>query len=286
MYQNLRTISPDGDAKTRFNTSKSWQFAASLPMISIAIDEVETLAAEYVVVFAPDENSYPMALLGVDGTNSYVTASGGWAAKNIPARLRAYPFAAATLPENSLLVRDTSAPHFDASEGQALFNEQGRMTPFMVEVKAFVETNHAGLVRAARLTGQLQAAGLLTEAQINVKLSDGTLRAFSGFKAIDEKALAAITETTRAVLIKSGAMALVDAHRKSLANFMRFIEVKVAPKEAAAKAAPTAKKTVTTKKAAPAASKASEGKPAAAKKAAPAAKAKPAAGKKSGAKSA
>ncbi len=146
-------------------------------------------------------------------------------------------------------------------------------------------------MRAARLTAQVQAAGLLTDAQINVKLSDGTLRAFSGFKAVDEKALAAINEATRAALIKSGAMAMIDAHRKSLANFMRFIEVKVAPKAAPAKKEapakkPAAAKKTSTGKAAPAASKAADSKPAPAKKAAPAAKAKPAAAKKSGAKSA
>lgn len=246
MFQNLHIVSPVADANTRFTPARGWEFAANMGAVSITSTEADKLAAEYTLVFSPVAPIGPVALLGVDGTNRYVTPEGNWAAREIPARMRIYPFASTASDRQLQVLRAAGAPHFQGSEGQALFDSDGAESPLLRQIRQFLGLTHVGLDQAVRLTGQLLAAGLLIDAKIDVAMPGGASRSFGGFKAVDEARLAALDEATRATLTASGALGLLEAHRRSLGNIRRLLppaapaaevaaEVAVAEKPAAVK---------------------------------------------------
>ncbi len=235
MYENLHLISPKTDAATRFSIGTDWKFAAELNLITLTDYEVLAAAAEYPVVFSIAEPTHPVALLGAGGKNNYVNEAGTWTARHIPARLGAYPFDTVEHDGAIILVRAADAPHFQKADGQPLYDEAGKPLPLMGQVHEVAARVFVGTNAAKRLAAELEAAGLLMIAQVNVTLADGTVRSVNGFKACNEKALAALDAKTRAALEASGAMALLGAHRASLQNLARlFPEAPAAESEAAA----------------------------------------------------
>jgi hypothetical protein len=229
MYENLQLISPKTDSKTRFSIASNWSFAAQLDTITLTDYEVMAAAAEYPVVFSLAEPSHPLALLGGAGKNNYVNETGTWTARHIPARLGAYPFDTVEHDGTIILVRAADAPHFQKADGQPLYDEAGEPLPLMREIHEVAARVFVGTNAAKRLTAELEAAGLLMVAQVNVTIADGSVRSVNGFKACNEKALAAIDAKTKAALEASGAMTLLLAHRASLQNLGRLFPDTAAP---------------------------------------------------------
>jgi hypothetical protein len=245
MFQDLKIISPQADAKTRYSEVKDWAFAAGLTAVPVTRDEVEALAQEFAIVFSNTTPSYPMAVLGLDGKNCYVNAAAQWTAKNVPTRLAIYPFGSAVIDGKTELVRDVDAVHFNQADGKTLFDGQGNPTELMDHVTTIAARAHLGMKSIGELTAQLNDAGLLIDTELAVDLKDGSKQIVNGFKAVNAAALAKLDQGVRGQLEASGAMALLAAHQQSLTNFNRLLETLLQPEVAAkpvkAKAAAPAK---------------------------------------------
>jgi hypothetical protein len=286
MYQKLTALSPSTDATTRLTLEQHWNFASKLESVALTSDEIPAAAGEFTIVFSLDTPSQPIALLGLNGKNNYVNQNGQWLAKHIPARLAVYPFDAIEHEGQVVVVRDTDAPHFQKADGMALYDEQGQPSPLLQQVTGMLGYAFNGCAAARHLTTQLELAGVLVSAQLNVALSDGTVHGLNGFKIFNEEALAALSAPALAALEASGALTLLNAHRASLANVGRVlfspaaVQAPAAKDKAPAKAKAGAKPTASKAAAKPAATKPAPAKVAAKPAAKPAvakAAAKPAA---------
>lgn len=232
-FQNVHAMNPNlvaldtTDQETTLSPPNRWSFAAAETVTPVVLAEAEALAQEYVLLFSkePQGPSSLVALLGLAGRNAYVDAAGQWQARTIPARLRLYPFmlAAGQTPSQYVVARDADAPHFQGEAGQPLFDGQGQPTPLVQQVTAALIEQQRSQLEAQALTQQLEVAGLIDERRIDVQLKDGTWRSYAGFKAVVEERLAALDEATRTELQQSGALKLLELHRKSLAHFGRLI---------------------------------------------------------------
>lgn len=245
MFQNLQVISPNTDAQTRYTTGHDWKVSADQISVPVTRDEMPALAGQFVLVFAVDTPSYPVALLGTDGKNTYLNKEGDWDGVSIPARMAIYPFSSVVVEGQVELARAADAANFKDPAGEALFDERGAATPFLQAMTMTVARSHFGVMQAMRLTGELDQAGLLKAAPLSFALADGTSRQVDGYRIVDEAALSRLDGATRMQLEHSGAMALVTAHRTSLTNVARlaaapqFVAAK-APRKRAAPAKPAA----------------------------------------------
>ncbi len=240
MFNKLKIISPKTDAATRFTRGTDWNFAADLTVVPLTRDEVEALAPEYTIVFAATTPSFPIALLGLDGKNTYVTDKGHWAASRVPERVSMYPFC--TVEQNGArhLGCEANAAHFKGKDGEPLYDANGDHTPLLEKIMELEARTFLGLKAAVRLTSQLEAAGLLTDSAIHLGMAGGGSRVVNGFRSISVAALTALDDATRAALQESGALALVEAHAASLANLGYHLPAPApvaAPKKKATKAA-------------------------------------------------
>lgn len=223
MFSDLKILSPQADAAIRYTRANDWTYAASLTAIPVTRDEVDALAQEYAIVFSSTVPSFPMAVLGVDGKNAYLDASGQWAAKQLPARLAIYPFGTSVINGKTELVCDVAASHFGEAGGQPLFDENGHASPVMSEVTTATVRTHLGFAAIAAQTEQLEKAGLLADAKLDVKLPDGSAHALAGFQVIDAAAVAALDAANSAALEASGAMALLKLHQASMSQIHRAL---------------------------------------------------------------
>lgn len=226
MYTNLVALTTTERA-LRFTRVNNWSFAARESIVPIGLAEAQALAEEYALVFSHEQDGpgYLAALLGSQGVNRYVNEQHQWLAQQIPARLRLYPFALAQgeSADRFIVARDADAPHFKDENGEKLIDDEGRAVQLIEQVTVALFELRQSQEQARALSGELEAAGLIDDRSIAIKLKDGREHSFNGFKAVNEEKLAALKPKQREKLEKSGALELLALHQKSLKNIARLV---------------------------------------------------------------
>ncbi len=218
MFTKLVPISPAEDAKTRLNIVNDWSFAKDATAVPVGLEEARELASEYVLAFANDPAATPICILGGENRNNYINEAGQWNARRIPAAMRAYPFTAMTSDDGKRLgmLRDGGAPHFAGSDGEPLFDAEGKAGPAMQNVSRLLAFAFNDVVAAKAQAAALRDAGVLEEVKLKAQMSDGTERVCTGFQIINKEKLTSLTGEAKEKLEASGALALAQIHLRSL----------------------------------------------------------------------
>src|SRR5438552_2654966 len=133
-------------------TQANYAFSGKVNSVPLMAVEFPEAAQEYPIVFAgTDDNLMPAVILGVRGNeNLYVTETGEWEAKYIPAFVRRYPFVFSTSQDGERLILciDEAYAGFNREgRGQPLFAEDGKPTPFVDNVLRFLQEFQAQFIR-------------------------------------------------------------------------------------------------------------------------------------------
>src|SRR5690606_3825208 len=100
MFKNLKPLSSEQHRGLRLNPQQPFHFASSEVLIPLVAGEAAMAAREYVIVFGKSPDNVLQALVGVEpGKNLYVSDTGHWMARYVPAHVRRYPFQLAQHPE-------------------------------------------------------------------------------------------------------------------------------------------------------------------------------------------
>lgn len=195
-------------------------FAAKVNALPLNMVEIPQAAAHYPIAFSPDGQGTPLAILGLrDDENLFVDADGNWAENAyIPAYARRYPFLLMRMRADQDGAEDRFALCVDAVKGvttkkggRALF-EGKEPTQLTSDALEFCK-NYQGAAAQTQAFGEaLAQAGLLTERQVQVDVPGKHRVNFSGFRMVDEKALAALDDTAFLGLRSSGYLPFVYAH--------------------------------------------------------------------------
>lgn len=214
------------------------RFASKVSSVPILMAEFPEACLEYPIVFTKSSEGQWMAL-AITGltkdSNSFVDASGRWNARYVPASVRRYPFILAEGTDGKLsLAADLSAPHL-GKEGAPLFDEKGQPTELVTGVmKSLAEFQDQANLTAS-VAQKLDDAKLLTQQNMQVKLSDGRNAVVEGVWIVDEAKLRDLSNDNILSLFKGGALAAVHAHMMSLRNLVVLLELTEAVKTASAK---------------------------------------------------
>lgn len=202
-------------------------FARDTNSILLAGVEFVEAAKEYPIVFvsAANDEVIPAAILGLrDMENVFVDSEGNWDARYIPAFARRYPFVLADGSDGRFLIC-VDKGSLSEEEGQALFDENGEETPYLVNAKNFMQQYYEQNRQTALFTAKLKKLGLLTEMNAKAVLKkDNSSLMLGGFQVIDEKALRALKDKEALGLFKSGELAWIYAHLISMSNFSRLVD--------------------------------------------------------------
>ncbi len=144
MFEKIVPVNKDLHANKRVKEITSFSFASKFHVAYVTLQEFTRAASIFPIVFLEDKQKdefRPVVLLGLkSGVNVFVDAEGKWQASYIPAVIRRYPFTLTPggadgqfivcLDEDSNLVSET--------EGAALFDEEGKPTQVIENVKRYV----------------------------------------------------------------------------------------------------------------------------------------------------
>ena len=210
---------------------------AGMNSLFVAAVEFIDTARDYPIVFIEagqgedgKREVAPVAVLGLtQGENLMLNADGSWAARYVPALLRGYPLGLArTDAKNYVVVIDGKADALSATQGEALFNDQGEPTPMLEERRKFLEQLENEAQRTRLLGRSLLDLELLQPMRFEATLPDGKQLSVEGFFTVDEKRFSALTDDKLSQLHKSGILAMIYAHQFSLGLMRGLVERRVA----------------------------------------------------------
>lgn len=202
----------DGDAS----------FAAETAFSPIVVAELASAARSYPVVFSAGDVAQPIAVLGLEQRNLFVT-DGQWDEQAyVPAYVRRYPFGfiATVNPSGFALAIDAASDRIakDGEEGAALF-EDGKPTELTQNAMAFCNSFQAEADATLAFAAALREQDLLIDRRADATLPDGRKLGVDGFQVIDTERFAKLDDVVVLDWHRKGWLALVHYHLASLERF-------------------------------------------------------------------
>jgi hypothetical protein len=199
-------------------------FSRGINSVPLTAVEFTAAASEYVIIFAgTGDVVMPAVLLGMrDEENLYLTETGGWKARYVPAFLRRYPFVFASRDEGktfTLCIDEGYAGFNTSGRGQALYEERQKPSQYTQNVLKFLQQYQLEFQRTQAFCRKLKELNLLEPMRAQVSLESGERIALGGFMAVDRNRLKTLSSERLAELVKSDEMEWIHAHLLSMRNF-------------------------------------------------------------------
>lgn len=209
--------------------------AAGLNSFFVASAEFGDASKEYAIVFLPAGNdpqgkpqAAPVVVLGLSQGENMMLDGDRWTGRYQPALIRAYPFMMGRADNDQLvLCIDESWKGWSTTEGQPLLDEQGEPTKWLKDIQTFVENIEAEVERTRRFCQFLLEKKLLSERRFDATLPSGQKLSAEGFMTVDDDALAKLPDADIVEMHRNGALELIHAHRLSLPNMRRLVDLRV-----------------------------------------------------------
>jgi hypothetical protein len=210
--------------------------------VALAAAEMAAAAVEFpcVMTRVADGGGRLLAITGLEqGRNLFVDTDGHWTGDYLPAVLRTWPFRLlAEYDDEGARPVAVHQPALSLSQGDPLFDEQGKEMPWLQAVMQELVALDAAAATTSDLVGALDAAGLLHERTLQVVLPGGRQMELTGFLSVDEAKLNALDAAQAGELHTKGALALAYLHLLSLRRFRPLMERAAQQAPAAAPAEP------------------------------------------------
>ncbi|HSI53309.1 MAG TPA: SapC family protein [Ramlibacter sp.] len=227
-YEKPALLDREKHRRRRVGASTSFAFARKANSLYLAGVEFAEACKEYAIVFTRGANQAvaPVAMLGLRAReNLFVDDKGQWSGSYIPAFVRRYPFVLAELPGQRMGVCiDEAFPGIGEKEGEALFDAQGNVTPFLQNALDFLSRYQQEYLRTEAFCRRLDQAGLFREMNAKADLVDGRSFTVGGLLVVDEQKLMALPDAVALSLFRAGELHLVSLHLMSLGNMKSLVD--------------------------------------------------------------
>lgn len=241
IYETAVPVSSGRHGKCAVEVGGDYSFARSINSVPLAAVEFAQASSEHAIVFAETgEDVLPVVILGArKNENLYVSPTGAWQAKYVPAFLRRYPFVFSTNDdgETFTLCVDEAYPGLNyRGKGQALFTPEGKPTPYVENVLKFLQEYRVQFTRTQAFCAKLTKLDLLEPMQAQFTLGSGEKMSLTGFKVISRDKLKALSGEALSELAGTDELELIYLHLQSMRNFNDIKDKLVAAEAAAPKA--------------------------------------------------
>jgi hypothetical protein len=227
-YNDVKPLSSEQYKDLFLRDDAGFSFAEKVNAVPLTSVEFSKAAAEYVIVFAGEEDSLaPYAVLGIrDGENSFITENGEFKASYIPAFIRRYPFVFTTYDEgkNFTLCIDTNSAALNTDGvGQRLFEEDGKQSERLSRIVAFMTEYQRQYNRTRLFCQKLKEFNLLAPFSAKVEKEKDGAQTLTGFYAVSRDRIKELTDSQLRQLVQSDELELIYNHIQSMINFDRYL---------------------------------------------------------------
>jgi hypothetical protein len=245
IYETAVPVSSGRHAQSSVEVGTDYSFARNVNSLPLMAVEFAQAAPDYAIVFAGTADAImPAVILGVRGNeNLYLSASGEWQAKYIPAFVRRYPFIFSSSEDGKTftLCIDENFPGFNKEgRGQRLFGDDEKPSPYVEGVLKFLQEYRTQFLITQAFCKKIVELNLLEPMQAQFTMVSGEKMSLSGFTVIDRKKLNNLSGDVLAEMAKTGQLELLYLHLQSMRNFTavkdRLVLIQGGKRDAAGKA--------------------------------------------------
>jgi hypothetical protein len=200
---------------------------------SVPLNAIEFIEAShyYPIVFTNEEAPVPVAVLGWDPHNPFITATNTWRENTyIPAYVRQYPFVLFQAPNSDklyLCVDEAASGYIetlsDEKDAMALYTD-GKPTAATNRALEFANAFYQHVKITRNFCDDLKKHNLLAPYNSTVKI-DGNEKHLNGFLMIDETAFNALPQDVFLEFRTKGWLPFIYLSLASAANWKRLMEV-------------------------------------------------------------
>ncbi len=224
IYEKTVPVSSEKHRNWSVKTGEDYAFAKNTNAVPLTAVEFPAAAVEYAIVFTgTDEAVLPVAIMGVrHEENLYLTPSGEWKAKYIPAFVRRYPFVFSSRDQGksfTLCIDEDFVGCNQDGRGEHLFDADGKKTQYLENVLTFLKQYQTHFVRTQAFCKKLKELNLLEPMQAQMGMPDGKKLNLGGFMAVSRKRLKELNGEQLADLAKTDELELLYIHMQSMRNF-------------------------------------------------------------------
>lgn len=227
-YEKPVPLISERHLKSRIEATGDFGFSASTNSIPLAVIEFVDAAKEYPIAFTGEEGGavFPIALVGVrKNENLFVSESGAWEGRFIPAFVRRYPFVLGEKEgdgKNFDVFIDETYAGFGGKNGERLFTDQGETSDWLKQMLEFLSNYQGEIERTRRFVERLQELKLLVPRVLQAEREGDEPMVLQGFSVVDEQRLMALSDVDLLELARSGFLAWIYAHLISMGNVSRL----------------------------------------------------------------
>eukprot|EP00042_Codosiga_hollandica_P009112 m.21159 g.21159 ORF g.21159 m.21159 type:complete len:276 (-) comp32608_c0_seq1:2507-3334(-) len=227
IYDDLVSLNRDQHRQLKLAQAPgAFAFARGTNSVLIAASELPLAALDVPCVFVEADGGHSLAaIVGLrDHENLFVQPDGAWArGAYLPAFFRRYPFVLAEAEGNPSLTvcLDRAYPGFNVDHGEALFDAEGRETPWLEDIKRFLLNFRQEMLDSRDFANHLAALELLQDGGIDYVV-DGATSTLRGFKTINEARLRALDGAALQDLAARGWLGFAYAQLLSMNQVQRL----------------------------------------------------------------
>jgi hypothetical protein len=223
IYETAVPVSSGRHGKASIEPRKGYGFARGINSVPLMAVEFPQAAPEYAIVFAQNgAEVLPVVILGArSGENLYVKEDDGWNANYLPAFVRRYPFIFSANEDGktfTLCVDEAFQGLNYLGRGEALFDAEGKQTPYVDNVLKFLQEYRAHFLRTQAFCRKLVELNLLEPMRAQFTLGSEKM-SLGGFQAVDRAKLKALPGDKLAELAATDELELIYLHLQSMRNF-------------------------------------------------------------------
>lgn len=231
VFESTEPLAATRHGHLRLRSTADFRFAAQVHQVPIVASEITEVAKHFTVVFPRTTPTRPVALLGTrTAENCFVASDGRWLAPYVPAYLRRYPF---TLGRSQgegddrwTVMLDPDAHHFSDTEGEALFDGNGKPSATLQRALSFVSQFQREADAVPATFQPLVDHDVLVERTLDIRRGEQVERRIAGLCVVDRTRLQDLDDATLSAWARTGLLEAVYAHLASLNNLRRL---RVAP---------------------------------------------------------
>jgi hypothetical protein len=196
--------------------------AKKLHIINIRVNEIAQMASQCPVFFnkSPDTGHWGLsALTSFTPQHNLFVNNDTWLATYLPSSIQSYPFFLMKKPnggEGYTLGFDGNSHNFSEKTGTALFDENGKATAYLSQIKNIVEADIQHDIQTYEFIDTLLGLNLLKAVNIIVNYQDGRAQTIKGLSVINEDALQVLSAEQLKSLQKSNYLPAIYASLVSL----------------------------------------------------------------------
>lgn len=224
IYQQAIPVSKEKHKDWSLKMQKDYSFAKDVNSVPLLSMEFAQAALEYPIVFTGSEESImPVIIVGIQEQNNlYLSDTGEWLAKYIPAFIRCYPFVFSSSDEGksfTLCIDEKCNGWNQEGKGERLFDSQGEETQYLKKVLEFLKAYQTQVQFTQAFCKKLKELDLLEPRQAQFSLNEEKKASLTGFMGVSRERLQKLSQEQIFDLMQTGSLELIYLHLQSINHF-------------------------------------------------------------------